>query len=273
MKKIISVACISFCLIFGYSLPVHAAPVLSGKIMDLTNQQRVKTGLQLLSANPRLMKAAVLFGEDILKNQYYSNDSRLNKSGIQFLKQVKYNYTDYAWITYTDDTTAEAVIADALSSKDSKGWLLSKDYTETGVAVFEGKVSGTKAGFVVQFFGSEKKAKPSKIVKKTTPLVTTLPLASSQPIIKYRVLIPYFFPTITPSSGSTLQPQQSISAEQRVANVASCIQAENNRYEAAVQAADNNLGDSGMYLSGRANQIHQSLADDHQSHLNQCGSI
>lgn len=150
---------------FIIAMPAMAAPVLSGKIIDLTNQERAKAQIFPLSGNPRLMKAAAILAEDLNKGQYFSDAKRFQKKVSSTLAQVKYKADGVGWIVYAGNANEEQLVAQSMAAPGSKKWLLSKTSTETGVAVVEGKTM-----IVVQMFGSEKVAKTLASSSATGPV-------------------------------------------------------------------------------------------------------
>jgi hypothetical protein len=155
------------------------------KVIDLVNQSRADAGVPALVENAKLTNAAEDKVKDMIQNDYFSHTS---PNGV----------TPWYWLQkdgYAPKTAGENLAINFSSAKDQNdAWMASKGhrenilntkYTETGVAVSEGKIDGEKSIVTVQFFGlplggvvadtsrvSVTQTPPVKTVTETTPLIT-----------------------------------------------------------------------------------------------------
>lgn len=131
------------------------ANILAGRIIELTNQQRIQAKLPPLKPNPRLMKSAMLKAEDILKNKYWAHVSPSGVKPWYWFDKAKYNYS-YAGENLAKDWDKDTDVIKAwLASEEHKKNIINKNYLQIGVAVVEGIVDKKPTILVVEHFGAE----------------------------------------------------------------------------------------------------------------------
>ena len=142
-------------LIGVFLLPsaVLAININPENIIDLTNELRVSSKLNKLTANQLLAKAAYNKGHEILEAQ----DFQHNIDGRKFsswVKEAGYNYAYTGENLAIDFITAQGVLGAWQNSPTHNKNLLNPNYTEIGVAVIEGQFKGKNTILVVQIFGT-----------------------------------------------------------------------------------------------------------------------
>jgi len=123
------------------------------KIVELTNQERINKGLNIVTANQLLAKAAYEKGMAILETQNF----RHNINGKKFstwIKNAGYQYSYAGENLAIDFVTSEGVIKAWLDSPTHKKNILNENFSEIGIAVLEGKFQGNNTTLVIQIFGS-----------------------------------------------------------------------------------------------------------------------
>lgn len=123
------------------------------KLIELTNQERMDSGLNTLTVNQLLTKAAILKAEAILKNNAFSHTIN-NEKFSGWIKQAGYNYSYAGENLAIDFVSSEGVVEAWNNSTAHKKNLLSPYYQEIGVAAIEGKFQGQNTVVVVQEFGA-----------------------------------------------------------------------------------------------------------------------
>ena len=127
-------------------------------IIDGTNIERKKAGLNPLKENSALDYAAYLRAKDILTFQDFSHEATKsgNKNVVFVSKVVGYRYSNIGENLALSDSDPNEVIAGWLNSPKHKDNLLSKDFDEIGVTVLSGAFQGTDFTYItVQLLGKQ----------------------------------------------------------------------------------------------------------------------
>jgi len=131
--------------------------ITSENLIDLTNQERVKAGLNVVTANQLLAKAAYNKGQAILTSQTFKH----NLDGQKFsswIKDAGYQYSYVGENLAVDFVTAEGIISTWLDSPTHRKNLLEPQFSEIGIATVEGMFQGQNTIIVVQILGSPPQA-------------------------------------------------------------------------------------------------------------------
>lgn len=179
--------------------------ITTNRIIQLTNQERVKAGLNELSTNSALTKAAQLKSEDMLNHQYFAHISPSGVTPWFWMAKTGYTYQIAGENLAIDFNEAEDVVQAWLNSPSHRDNMLRPDYAETGVAVATGQFEGGISTIVVHMFG-----KPVAI-QPITAQVTSVPTATQTPAVKGEVSSPLPTasatpPTPTPTETTTPTP-------------------------------------------------------------------
>lgn len=175
------------------------------RIVQLTNAERKKAGLNELKVNSKLAQAAGFKGEDMLENDYFAHISPSGVTPWFWMAKVGYTYQVAGENLAIDFTEAEDVVTAWLNSPSHKENMLRSDYTETGVAVVAGEFEGGTSTIVVHMFG---KPTGSAAAAQTSATPTPTPAATVKPTpapTKQPAATPAPTPTPTPALSSPSQ--------------------------------------------------------------------
>lgn len=123
------------------------------KIVELTNQERINNGLNIVTANQLLAKSAYEKGRAILEAQTFRHNINDKKFSV-WVKDAGYQYSYIGENLAIDFVTSEGVIKAWLDSTTHKKNILNQNFSEIGVAVLEGEFQGNNTTLVVQIFGA-----------------------------------------------------------------------------------------------------------------------
>lgn len=153
----------------------YATDISVQKLLDLTNQERIKQGLGTLSINENLSHAAVSKADDMYKKNYWAHFGPDGSSPWDFIIKSGYQY-EYAGENLAKNFLFSQGVVDAwMNSPTHKDNLLKKEYNEVGFAIVNGMLNGEETTLVVQMFG--------------TP-ITTSPLTKTQPVEPIKQEVP-----------------------------------------------------------------------------------
>lgn len=148
----------------GFSLVSYSKPGVLGissnvdvvKLIELTNKERQKQGLETLSENEALKRAASLKAQNMFSENYWSHFAPSGKSPWDFILGSGYKFTYAGENLAKNFYNSEDVVAAWMESPTHRDNLLSPKYHDIGIAVVEGVLNGQKTTLVVQEFGSTK---------------------------------------------------------------------------------------------------------------------
>lgn len=126
------------------------------KIIELTNQERLKLNLNSLTANQILTQAAYNKANDIIKTQKFQHNIN-DKKFSEWVRDAGYKYSYVGENLAIDFVTSEGVINAWLASPDHKKNILNPYYEEIGIAVIENKFDNENTILVAQIFGAPPK--------------------------------------------------------------------------------------------------------------------
>lgn len=125
------------------------------EIVELTNKERLKTGLPGLSLDPLLAQAALTKASDMFARNYWAHNSPDGKEPWRFITGMGYQYRFAGENLARDFSNSEDVVSAWMRSSTHRDNLLSPKYQDIGVAVVEGELDGVRTTLVVQFFGTK----------------------------------------------------------------------------------------------------------------------
>jgi len=144
------------------------------KILIAVNAERSKKEIPNLLPDSRLMLAAKARLFDMVDREYFEHVSPLGKQASDFVAEQGYNYFFIAEnLAKGRYQTAEEIVADWLKSESHRKPILSKAYSQTGLAVEENNSNI----IAVEIFGVPKSAcsiEPGKIaeeIKKNNQII------------------------------------------------------------------------------------------------------
>ena len=131
----------------------YLSEINSENIIKLTNEERIKLGLDSLTANQLLTKAAYEKAESLFENQTFEHDI----DGRKFSSWVADAGYDYSYVGENlalDFVTAEGTMRAWMDSPSHKKNISNGIFKEIGVAVVEGNFEGKNSILTVQIFGT-----------------------------------------------------------------------------------------------------------------------
>ena len=143
--------------VLGYASNINVQDVLQD-----TNQEREKLGLEPLVLNEELNQAALTKAQDMFNEQYWAHVSPDGKEPWDFIKGAGYVYK-YAGenLARDFDNSGEMVVA-WMNSPTHRENIVNPNFTQMGLAVVNGKLKGFNTTLVVQMFAS-----PGSVKMKT----------------------------------------------------------------------------------------------------------
>ncbi len=156
-----------------------ASSISPANIIQLTNQQRVASGLNTLTSNAKLTAAAQAKANNMFELQYWDHYGPTGETPWMFISQAGYTYVYAGENLAKGFRTAEGVHEAWMASPTHKENIMSINYKEIGVAVVEGTLLGKETILVVQMFGNQ----TNQIFKPTTPAPTTPAPTPAKPLI------------------------------------------------------------------------------------------
>lgn len=108
------------------------------KVIQLTNQERQKNGLQPLTMDPKVSKVAQTKAEDMTSKHYFSHTSPTYGSPFKMLEDFGVDYKTAAENIAQGQTTPEQVVNSWMNSSGHRQNILSKNVTHIGVGYSSG---------------------------------------------------------------------------------------------------------------------------------------
>jgi hypothetical protein len=162
---------LSLTLNFANNLSFLGA-VLPAVLSDLTNVERSKESMTILTSNPVLDRSASLKAEDMASKGYFAHTSPDGKAPWYWLDQVGYEY-QYAGENLAVDFVDSSDVTRAwMNSPTHRANIERAQYTEVGTGVARGVFQGRETTFVAQVY-----ARPAK--KLVSPITKTLPVVNT----------------------------------------------------------------------------------------------
>ncbi|MCA9369250.1 hypothetical protein KC721_03045 [Candidatus Woesebacteria bacterium] len=152
----------------------YASDITTDKVIQYTNQERAKSGLQQVSYNPVLSDAARRKAADMFSAQYWAHTSPSGKEPWDFMREVRYTYKVAGENLARDFLDTPSMVAAWMNSPTHRANIMNPRYSEIGVAVVNGTLLGTETTLVVQMFGDP------VIATAEVPEPTTSPVAVAQ---------------------------------------------------------------------------------------------
>jgi hypothetical protein len=190
----------------------YAANISPDEVIRLTNEKRVASGLEPLSANNVLSQAAQAKGADMLDKDYWAHVSPDGTQPWKFFIDFGYRYRFAGENLARDFSNPTSAVEAWMASPSHRENILSSKYHEIGIAVVEGDLAGVDTTIIVQFFGTTSvdtipvqpvaQASPTQTPVSTVAATTTItPTPTSAPA-------PSEFIAAAPSPAGVNAPQQ-----------------------------------------------------------------
>jgi uncharacterized protein YkwD len=188
-----------------------ATDISVDKLFQLSNQERINNGLQPLTYNDRLAKAAEEKAKNMFVKNYWAHYAPDGTTPWEFILSSGYKY-EYAGENLAKDFMfSDGVVKAWMDSKTHRENILRPNYDEIGFAVINGVLNGEETTLVVQMFGKPLGQQLAKNESAPTTIVNT----STQSIITPSTIIT---PLSHPSEQVVYQLAQKIGAPPALAS-------------------------------------------------------
>ena len=145
-----------FVIVLGiFLLPslAYLSSITDNRIIELTNKERIKYNIPVLTENEILSVAARTKGEYILKTQKFQHNFDDRKFSA-WIKEAGYKYQYAGENLAIDFFTSEGALKAWMDSPTHRENILNEKFQEIGIAVIEGNYEGHDAILIVQIFGT-----------------------------------------------------------------------------------------------------------------------
>lgn len=177
-------------LVFGVGIYVIklAAPTILGQasfgpdaIISITNTKRAENGLPALTYNPQLASAASSKASNMFSENYWAHNAPSGKTPWTFISGAGYRYL-YAGENLARDFSDAGSVVDAwMNSPSHRSNLLDKNFTEIGVSVNWGSLTGREGTLVVQMFGARVLQAQAQPAPSASPIALATPKVQPSP--------------------------------------------------------------------------------------------
>lgn len=184
--------------------------ITNARILQLTNEQRIKHGLEALAMNDRLVQAATEKAQDMIDNDYFSHISPTGVTPWFWIQRNNYVYTVAGENLAIDFVQAEDVVDAWMASPSHRDNVLQPDYVETGLAVLTGEYQGGTSTVVVHMFGlAAGSVRPSPAASTLPPAAVETTAPAPAAVLTPAPVLPTAAPAVAPSMPSiTVLTQQ-----------------------------------------------------------------
>lgn len=142
--------------ILGFSSNINV-----NDLLQETNQERSKIGLDPLVINEDLNQAALAKAQDMFNDQYWAHVAPDGKQAWDFIKETKYVYKYAGENLARDFDNSSEVVKAWMNSPSHRENIVNSDFTQMGLAIVDGNLKGFNTTLVVQLF-----AVPSSVTLK-----------------------------------------------------------------------------------------------------------
>lgn len=158
--------------------------VLPSVLIDLSNDDRLESGLSPLKRNPLLEDAAQMKANHMAENSYFAHTSPDGTTPWYWINQSGYKFRtagENLAVHFTDSREVEEAWMNSPRHRDN---ILNQNYTEIGIATARGTYEGYNTVFVVQMFGSPSNTprnQPRNVAAETPDVVETESVQTTEP--------------------------------------------------------------------------------------------
>jgi hypothetical protein len=138
---------------FSPAEDANSLQITSQNILSLTNLSRKTFGLNQLSLNEQLTKAAQAKANDMSLKKYFAHTSPEGLTPWNFIENSGYKYLVAGENLAINFISAGSMEEAWMNSPGHKANILNKNFEESGIGISYGKYGDKQAVFVVQMFG------------------------------------------------------------------------------------------------------------------------
>jgi uncharacterized protein YkwD len=117
-------------------MPLQTNQDVTNRVIELTNQERSKAGLQALKFERRLTTAALRHSQDMALQDYFSHKQPNGGTPGDRIKATGYQWSSYAENIAVGMSTPEAVVAGWMNSPGHRANILNPKLQEIGVGYY-----------------------------------------------------------------------------------------------------------------------------------------
>ncbi len=173
-RFVLSIGSEQFPDVLGYATDIRVEQLL----ID-TNIKRAQAGLQALTLDQRLSRAAALKAQDMFSKNYWAHNAPDGKTPWEFVTTAGYRYRVAGENLAKNFSVSSAVVDAWMASTTHKDNIMRSDYKDIGFAVVNGTLGGEETTLVVQMFG----AGDSNIAYQIKPATQTPVSALPAPVV------------------------------------------------------------------------------------------
>ncbi len=169
----------------------YASSISPSQVLEQTNAERAQAGLSPLVVNEKLNQAALAKANHMFQNDYWAHVSPDGTTPWVFIKNAGYAYSVAGENLARDFGDTPSMVKAWMNSATHKANIVHSKYSQTGIAVVDGKLQGVETTLVVQLFGFPSGLVPQtsaqgarsdvSVQVLTTPAPTTIPIAQLEP--------------------------------------------------------------------------------------------
>ena len=146
-------------------------------IVSLTNKERIDHGCPPLKLSSELCQAAEAKAHDMFTKGYWAHNAPDGTEPWDFIDEVGYVYLSAGENLAKDFNHSASVVKAWMDSPSHRENLLNPNFTEIGVAVVDGKLSGFETTLVVQMFARPRASYLASIGAPEAPPAAKTPSA------------------------------------------------------------------------------------------------
>lgn len=143
-------------LYFLYPNQAKMSAEITGKLLELTNQDRIANGMNALTLNSTLSASAMAKADDMAIKDYFAHHSPEGIKPWDWINRDEYAYLLVGENLAINFTSAEAVHKALMDSESHKKNILNERYQDVGLAVISGELNGKVTNILVELFSVRK---------------------------------------------------------------------------------------------------------------------
>jgi len=163
-----------------------ATDVKVDRLLSLTNQKRMETGLAPLSFNQELSQAADKKAADMFAQNYWAHNGPSGRTPWEFIKGAGYQYLYAGENLAKDFNDSDGIVFAWMESPTHRDNILKPEYKDVGFAVVNGDLLGQETTLVVQMFGAREVvslAKKEVVIPPVAAAFFPSPIANPTPVL------------------------------------------------------------------------------------------
>ncbi len=185
----------SYLLIFmllqiGLTSIAYAKPGILGtsssitiqQIIELTNSERSKAGLNTLQENQSLNQAAAAKASNMFAENYWAHFAPSGKTPWDFINGAGYRFSVAGENLAKNFTNSQDVVTAWMNSPTHRDNIVNPKYRDIGIAVEDGTINGEQTTLVVQMFGTTNAVQetPKETKEEVAAEITQQPIPTQE---------------------------------------------------------------------------------------------